>query len=62
MGGKFQRTRSSTTHGAVPIAGLVETVQLIIRLQFLALLSSRPTRISKLLADAERTAALLATN
>ena len=43
MGGKFQRTRSSTTHGAVPIAGLVETVQLIIRLQFLALLSSRPT-------------------
>ena len=44
MGGKFQRTRSSTTHGAVPIAGLVETVQLIIRLQFLALLSSRPTR------------------
>jgi hypothetical protein len=28
MGGKFQRTRSSTTHGAVPIAGLVETVQL----------------------------------
>ena len=46
VGGDLKGTRSSTTHGAVPKAGLVETVQLIIRLEFPAYFAPYPLDIS----------------
>ena len=44
MGGDLQGTRSSATHGAAPMAGKRDQSQLTSRPEFLALLSSGPTR------------------
>src|SRR5271165_6872168 len=44
VGGDLQGTRSSATHGAAPMAGKRDQSQLTSRPEFLALLSSGPTR------------------
>src|SRR5271165_4185230 len=45
VGGDLQGTRSSATHGAAPMAGKRDQSQLTSRPEFLALLSSGPTRL-----------------